>query len=46
MDLAHSSGAVVALTAGDANVVRRHREEIQAVLEGGVDIFFANRSAG
>lgn len=41
--MAHASGAVVALTAGDANVVNRHRQQIWDVLIQGVDILFANR---
>lgn len=43
IDVARGAGTVVALTAGDANVVRRHRLEILDVLREGVDILFANK---
>ena len=44
IEVAHSAGTMVALTAGDANVVGRHREDIWRALNGGVDLLFANRS--
>ena len=43
IDLAHASGSMVAMTAGDANVVHRHRGELWEVLHTGVDMLFANR---
>ena len=45
IDLAHASGAMVAMTAGDANVVHRHRGKIWEALHTGVDMLFANRRA-
>jgi sugar/nucleoside kinase (ribokinase family) len=41
--LAHAAGARVALAAGDAGVVRRHRQAVRALLRGGlVDVLLAN----
>jgi len=40
--LARASGARVALAAGDAGVVRRHRAAFAAVLRAGVDVLLAN----
>lgn len=42
--LAHQSGSLVGMTAGDANVVNRHYSDIWRVLSKGIDILFANRS--
>lgn len=43
--MAHQAGATVGMTAGDANVIRRHRSEIWTAVQSGVDVFFANKSA-
>ncbi|KAK9789932.1 hypothetical protein WJX73_009863 [Symbiochloris irregularis] len=40
----HANGGLVALTAGDAAVVERHRSEIWDALGCGVDLLFMNRS--
>ena len=45
IELAHHSGSLVGLTAGDANVVKRHYDEIWHILSKGIDILFANRCA-
>ena len=42
---ARRGGAAVALTAGDAGLVQRHREELWAALEAGADLLFCNRWA-
>lgn len=44
VEVSHSCGTLVGMTAGDANVVTRHREEMWQVLEQGIDFLFANRS--
>lgn len=41
--VAHANGGLVALTAGDAAVVERHRAEIWDALGCGVDLLFMNR---
>ena len=43
IDLAHASGGLVAMTAGDAAVVDRHRTEIWDAVRQGVDLVFMNR---
>lgn len=43
VQLAHQSGSLVGLTAGDAHVVSRHYSEIWQILSQGIDILFANR---
>lgn len=40
---AKASGTMVAMTAGDAAVVQRHRGELWQALRQGVDLFFMNR---
>ena len=42
---ARRGGAAVALTAGDAGLVQRHREDLWAALEAGADLLFCNRWA-
>lgn len=42
---ARQGGAAVALTAGDAGLVQRHREDLWAALEAGADLLFCNRWA-
>lgn len=42
---AKASGTMVAMTAGDAAVVQRHRGELWQALRQGVDLFFMNRRA-
>ena len=42
---ARRGGAAVALTAGDAGLVHRHREDLWAALEAGADLLFCNRWA-
>jgi len=44
VEAAHACGTLVGMTAGDANVVTRHREDMWQVLEQGLDFLFANRS--
>lgn len=44
VEVSHSCGTLVGMTAGDANVVKRHRDGMWQVLEGGIDFLFANRS--
>jgi len=39
---AKAAGTTVAMSAGDVGVVERHREEILAALEAGVDVMFTN----
>lgn len=41
--IAKESGAEVALTAGDAGMVSRHRQLFWKLIGAGVDIFFSNR---
>ncbi len=43
-DLAHDAGRKVALTLSDAFVVDRHRETFLELIEGSVDVLFANAS--
>lgn len=45
MRIAHKAGAKVAMTAGDANVIRRHKTDLwdTMVAERGIDVFFANK---
>jgi len=43
VEAAHACGTLVGMTAGDANVVTRHREDMWQVLEQGLDFLFANR---
>lgn len=43
MQAARASGALVAMTAGDAAVVRRHRAELWDAMHEGVDLLFMNR---
>lgn len=40
---AAENNAMVALTAGDAGVVQRHRQEIWTMINAGVDMLFCNR---
>ena len=42
---ARRGGAAVALTAGDAGLVQRHRADLWAALEAGADLLFCNRWA-
>ena len=42
MEVAHSAGRLVALTLSDPFCVDRHRAEFVQLVEGGVDILFAN----
>ena len=43
MDAAHAAGRRVALSLSDAFCVERHRHEFQELIEGSVDVLFANR---
>ena len=43
IEVARACGALVAMTAGDAAVVQRHRAELWGALRQGVDLFFMNR---
>lgn len=37
------NNGMVALTAGDAGVVHRHKDEIWQMIQAGIDILFCNR---
>ena len=39
------NGAMVAMTAGDAGIMARHREEVLRALQQGVDVMFMNQCA-
>lgn len=41
--LARDHGAMIALTAGDAGVMARHRTEVMDLLDEGVDVLFMNQ---
>ena len=41
--VARACGALVALTAGDAAVVQRHRAELWGAMRQGIDLLFMNR---
>lgn len=43
MDAAHAAGRQVALSLSDAFCVERHRDEFRELVDGSVDILFANR---
>ena len=45
MSIAREHGAMVALTAGDAGVMARHRQEVLDALDQGVDVLFMNQCA-
>ena len=45
LQVARAHGTLVALTAGDAGLVARKREELWGALHAGVDLLFTNRWA-
>lgn len=44
LEVAHAHGTLVALTAGDAGLAARKRDDLWGALHAGVDLLFTNRS--